>query len=137
MFYYFPAPLSDKSGIMESIDKMRPVMARSEARGMFDEWALEEGEDEEGAGDEKEGMERGEGEMNKGGEEEKGEGSKKGEEKKEEEKSAVFVNVVGWVDIDAHMRFQASEDFKANVHWVAAIEGLKGMDMHHVRLERV
>ena len=94
-------------------------MARSEACGVFDQWALEQGKSEEGK-------------ENKSVEKEK-----KGDENKKKEESTVWVNLVGWTDIDAHMRFQASEDFKENVHYVAAIEGLKGMAMHHVKLEKV
>lgn len=131
MLYYFHSPLTNKDAIMESIDKMRPVMARSEACGAFDEWVLDDLNNEKGGESEK-----GEGKK-KGEESERGQETEKGEEKKEGERSTVWVNLVGWTDIDAHMRFQASEDFKANVHWVTEIEGLKGMAMHHVKLERV
>lgn len=86
---------------MASMDKMRPVIGRSEALAVHDGWALEEMKNEKG------------------------------------DESTVYVNLVGWVDVDAHMRFQASEDFRGNVHWLLECEGLRGMEMWHVRLERV
>lgn len=99
---------------MASIDKMRPVIARSEALSVHDDWALEDRKNENRE------------------EDEKGEGNENGGEE-----SAIYVNIVGWVDVEAHIRFQASEDFRENVHWLLGIEGLRRMEMHHVKLERV
>ena len=53
------------------------------------------------------------------------------------EKKEIYVNVVGWTDVDAHMRFQASEDFKQNVHHLLNIKSLQQLEMHHVHLHRV
>lgn len=101
VLYYFPSPLVDKAAIMDSMDKMRPVIGRSEALAVFDGWALEDKKNEKG------------------------------------EKCTVYINAVGWVDIDAHMRFQASEDFKQNIHHLLGIESMLQLEMHHVQLHRV
>jgi hypothetical protein len=101
VLYYFPSPLTGKAAIMDSMDKMRPVIGRSEALAVHDGWALKDKENEKG------------------------------------EKSMVYVNVVGWVDVDAHMRFQASEDFKENIHHLLDIKSIQQMEMHHVQLHRV
>lgn len=49
----------------------------------------------------------------------------------------IFVNVVGWVDVDAHMRFQASEGFKQNIHHLMGLEDLQRLEMHHAKLHAV
>lgn len=101
VLYYFPSPLTGKAAIMDSMDKMRPVIGRSEALAISDGWALEDKKNEKG------------------------------------EKCAVCINVVGWVDIDAHMRFQGSEDFKQNIHHLLGIESMLQLEMHHVHLHKV
>lgn len=53
------------------------------------------------------------------------------------EMSEICFNAVGWVDVDAHMRFQASEDFKQNIHHLLDIKSLRQLEMHHIRLHRV
>ena len=53
------------------------------------------------------------------------------------EMSAFYVNVVGWVDIDAHRRMQASEDFKQNIHHLMGIKELQQLEMHHIMLSKV
>lgn len=100
VLYYFPSPLTGKADIMESMDKMRPVIGRSEALAVSDGWALEDKKNEKG------------------------------------EKCAIYINAVGWVDVDAHMRFQASEDFKQNIHHLLGIESMLQLEMHHVQLHR-
>ncbi|KAL8671616.1 MAG: hypothetical protein Q9168_003889 [Polycauliona sp. 1 TL-2023] len=50
---------------------------------------------------------------------------------------SIYVNMVGWVDVDAHMRFQASDDFKQNVHHIMGIEELGQVDLHHVEFSSV
>ncbi|KAL8847782.1 MAG: hypothetical protein Q9221_007181 [Calogaya cf. arnoldii] len=52
-------------------------------------------------------------------------------------KCSVYINAVGWVDIDAHMRFQASEDFKQNVHHIMDVQDLRQLEMHHVKFNTV
>ncbi|KAL8653587.1 MAG: hypothetical protein Q9210_002005 [Variospora velana] len=98
VFYHFPSDLTSKDKVMESIDKMRPVLARSEALVCFDGWAKDHITNRAG------------------------------------EKSQVYVNVLGWVDVDAHMRFQDSDDFKQNIHHLMDIRELRQLEMHHVKL---
>lgn len=50
------------------------------------------------------------------------------------EKSRMWVNVVGWKDVAAHMRMQASEDFAANAHHLMGITSIRGMEMYHTEL---
>lgn len=52
-------------------------------------------------------------------------------------KCSVYVNAVGWVDFDAHMRFQASDDFKQNVHHIMDLQDLRQLEMHHVKFNTV
>ncbi|KAL8644007.1 MAG: hypothetical protein Q9210_007468 [Variospora velana] len=103
VFFHFPADLTikDKDDVMKSIDKMRPVVARSEALSVFDGWAMEHTTNEAG------------------------------------EKIQFYVNLVGWVDVDAHMRFQSSDDFKQNVHHVMDIQEVRLFETHHVKLYAV
>ncbi|KAL8956757.1 MAG: hypothetical protein Q9193_005804 [Seirophora villosa] len=101
VFFHFPTDLPNKDEIMRSIDKMRPVVARSEALAVFDGWAMEDTADENG------------------------------------EKSRFYVNLVGWVDVDAHMRFQSTDDFKQNVHHLLDIPELRQLEMHHVKVYAV
>ncbi|KAL8752226.1 MAG: hypothetical protein Q9184_005801 [Pyrenodesmia sp. 2 TL-2023] len=98
VLYHFPSDLSNKEEVMESIDKMRPVLARSEALVCFDGWVMEQTTKNVG------------------------------------EKSQVYVNVLGWVDVDAHMRFQDSDDFKQNIHHLMDIRELRLLEMHHVKM---
>lgn len=81
VFFYFPSTLtaSDKDFNMSCIDKMQPVMERSEAFGVYDGWAMEDAV------------------LNPGPQASEGETNK------------VYVNVVGWVDVDAHMRFREAK----------------------------
>ncbi|KAL8918191.1 MAG: hypothetical protein Q9172_005533 [Xanthocarpia lactea] len=98
VFYHFPSDLTNKEGIMGSINKMRPVLARSEALACFDGWAMDHTTNDAGG------------------------------------KSQIYVNVLGWVDVDAHMRFQDSDDFKQNIHHLMDIQELQLLEMHHVKL---
>ncbi|KAI4252692.1 MAG: hypothetical protein L6R35_007578 [Caloplaca aegaea] len=107
VFLHFPAHLPNKADIKKSIDKMRPVVARSsEALSLFDEWSMEE---EHPTTDEEAG----------------------------EEKIQFYVNLLGWVDVEAHTRFQGSEDFKRNVHHLMGIPEIRRAEMHHVRFCKV
>ncbi|KAL8765250.1 MAG: hypothetical protein Q9209_007606 [Squamulea sp. 1 TL-2023] len=101
VFYQFPSDITNREGIMDSIDKMRPVLARSEALACFDGWATEHTANDAG------------------------------------EKSQVFINVLGWVDVDAHMRFRDSDDFKQNIHQMMDIREMRLLEMHHVKLHAV
>ena len=107
VFYYFPSALkpADRDSIMSSVDKMAPIMARSEALELYDGWALEDEVPNPAA--------------------DKG------------EKSQVFVNLVGWVDVEAHMQFQASEDFQLNIHHLLGIKELRHLDVFHAKLRSV
>ena len=91
---------------MASVDKMRPVMERSESLCVYDGWALE--------------MEVPSPVTTEG-----------------EEHCQVFVNVVGWVDVDAHMRFQASEDFGSNIHHLLGITEMRHTEFFHAKLIKV
>lgn len=46
----------------------------------------------------------------------------------------VYVNVVGWVDVEAHMRFQGSDDFGANIHHLLGIKEMLHTEIFHVSL---
>ncbi|MCJ1376983.1 hypothetical protein MMC17_000073 [Xylographa soralifera] len=107
VFFYLPSALtsSDKDAIMSSVDKMRPVMERSEALAVYDGWAVEEAVPNPGP-------QASEGEMSK-----------------------VYVNVVGWVDVEAHMRFQGSEDFGQNIHHLLGIKDMRYTEFLHVKLQ--
>ena len=86
---------------------MRPVVERSESLSVYDGWAVEEEVPNPGP-------DAGEGEKNK-----------------------VYVNVVGWVDVEAHMQFQGSEDFQQNIHHLLGIKELKHTELYHVKLHAV
>ncbi|MCJ1313683.1 hypothetical protein MMC25_007362 [Agyrium rufum] len=50
-------------------------------------------------------------------------------------KSKVFVNLVGWADVDAHMRFQGSEDFQQNMYHLMGLKDMKHTEFYHVKLQ--
>ncbi|MCJ1394839.1 hypothetical protein MMC18_007719 [Xylographa bjoerkii] len=107
VFFYFPSTLTsgDKDAIMSSVDKMRPVMERSESLALYDGWAVEEAVPTPGP------------------------------QASEREMSRVYVNVVGWVDVEAHMRFQGSEDFGRNIHHLLGIKDMRHTAVFHVKLQ--
>jgi hypothetical protein len=92
---------------MSSVDKMRPVMERSEALAVYDGWALEEAVPNPGP------------------------------QASEGEESKVYVNVVGWVDVEAHARFQGSEDFQQNIHHMLGIKEMRHTELYHAKLHAV
>ena len=53
------------------------------------------------------------------------------------EMNTLYVNAVGWVDIDAHMRTQASKDFKENIHYLMDIKEILHYEMHHTKLYKI
>ena len=55
-------------------------------------------------------------------------------EASEGEKSRVFVNLAGWADVEAHVRFQNSDEFKENIHYLVGIKELRYMELYHVNL---
>ena len=89
---------------MSSIDKMRPVMDRSESLAVYDGWAVENNVPYPGPG------------------------ASPGE------RSQVYVNVVGWTDVDAHVRSQGSEDFQQNIHHIFGIKELRHTELFHAKL---
>lgn len=125
VFFYFPATLTpaQRADIMASVEKMRPVIEASDAMGVYDGWALEDD-----IVSPLDGGKAGEGDGGKAGE---------GEEGKEGEKCQVFVNLVGWASVDAHMRFQGSEAFGQNIHHLLGIKEMRGTELFHVKLARV
>lgn len=50
---------------------------------------------------------------------------------------AFYVNLTGWVDREAHLRFMETEDFRENQHWFLDVEGLKGAEIVHARFYEV
>lgn len=106
VFFYFPSSLTDadKEEIMASVDKVRPVIERSESLAVFDGWALEE------------------------------EVPNPGPQASEGEKSRVFVNMVGWVDVEAHMRFQGSREFEENIHYLLELKDLRHIELYHAKM---
>jgi hypothetical protein len=109
VFFYFPSTLaaSEKSTIMCSFDKMRPVVARSEALAIYDGWAVET------------------------------DIPNPGPQAEEGEKCQVFVNLVGWVDVDAHVHFQGSEDFRQNIHHLLELKHMRHTELNHAKLYEV
>ena len=89
---------------MASVDKMRPIVKRSESLEVFDGWALEE------------------------------EVPNPGPRATGGEMSKVFVNLVGWVDVEAHERFQGSRDFKENIHHMLGIKEMRHTELYHAKL---
>ena len=53
------------------------------------------------------------------------------------ETSQVYVTVVGWVDIDAHVRFQASDDFLQNIHHILAVKGMRHTEIFHAKMQAI
>lgn len=96
---------------MASVDKMRPVIEASEAMGVYDGWAVETVP-----------KPASEGEI-------EGDGEK--------EMCSVLVNLVGWANVDAHMQFQGSEAFGANIHHLLGIKEMRGTELFHVGLRKV
>ena len=102
---------------MDSVSHMRPVVGRSEALTVLDGWATEEAvpaprlPTSETTGDK--------------------------QESGANDPSTVYVILVGWADVDAHSRFQASEDFKANIHWLLGIKELKGHELYHAKFYKL
>ena len=94
---------------MSSVDKMRPVMERSEALNVYDGWALEDEVPYVGPHPEKD----------------------KGD------KNKVYMSLVGWVDVEAHMRYQKSEDFLQNIHHMLGISEMKYTELYHVKMHKV
>ena len=109
VFNYVPSTLlpADIDGIMASVDKMRPIMERSEALGVYDAWAVEKAV------------------KNPAPHAFKG------------ETSQVYVNMVGWTDIEAHERLQASDDYKQNLHHLLGIKEMRHNELYHVKLQTV
>ena len=106
VFMYFPSTLSksEKGTIMSSVDKMRPVMGRSEALGVYDGWSVEDHVPNPGPN------------------------------ASPDKKSQVYVNVVGWADVEAHMRVQRSEEFRENIHHLMGIKEIRHSELFHVKL---
>ncbi|MCJ1317233.1 hypothetical protein MMC15_002556 [Xylographa vitiligo] len=96
VYFYFPSALTsgEKDVIMSSVDKMRPVMERSEVLAVYDGWAVEEAVPNPGP------------------------------QASEGEKSKVYINVCGWVDVEAHMRFTGTEDFGQNIHHLLGLKNI-------------
>ncbi|MCJ1404593.1 hypothetical protein MMC11_007819 [Xylographa trunciseda] len=103
--FFYFLASSDQDAIMSSFDKMRPAMERSEALAVYDGRAVEEAVPNPGP-------QASEGEMSK-----------------------VYVNLVGWVDVAAHMRFMASEDFGQGIHYLLEINEIRHTEYLHVMLQ--
>ena len=50
------------------------------------------------------------------------------------EKSRVWVNVVGWPDVAAHVRMTQSADFAENIHHLMGITSIRGTDVYHTKM---
>ena len=96
---------------MSSIEKLQPIMEHSESLSVYDGLAVVE---EEVPNRDPRRAKVSEGEMCK-----------------------VYVNAVGWVDVDTHMRFQGSEDFQQNIHHMLGIKEVKHMEFFHAKLHAV
>jgi len=48
----------------------------------------------------------------------------------------LFVGVIGWTSVDAHMDLRNSQEFKDNVHLIRS-EDIKGVEMYHVPLTEI
>ena len=51
--------------------------------------------------------------------------------------SGVYVNLVGWPDLEAHERYQQGEDLVANIPLVVGMQGLRHYELFHVKLHAV
>ena len=58
-----------------------------------------------------------------------------GPQASEGEKSKVYVNLVGWTEVDAHMRFMKTEDFQQNIHYLWEMKDMRHHEIYHVKLE--
>jgi hypothetical protein len=45
---------------------------------------------------------------------------------------ALFVALIGWPSVDAHLRFRETDEFKRNVGLIGDMGGLRKVDMFHV-----
>jgi hypothetical protein len=110
LFSYFPTDLSagGRAAVMAAVELMRPVITRSESLAAFDGWALET-----------------EVPCPKQG----GEG--------EPELCQVWVSLVGWVDLAAHMRMRASEDFQQNIHHLLGVKDMRHSEYMHAKFHAV
>jgi hypothetical protein len=109
VFYYFLSSLTDaqKDAIMSATEKFQPIMERSESLAVFDGWAVEENVPNPAS------------------------------QSGQKEESKVRVNVVGWVDVEAHMRFQQSQDFQENVHQIVGFKEMRHTELYHTQLQPV
>lgn len=54
----------------------------------------------------------------------------------EPEQCVVFVNIVGWVNKDAHMSFQGSQDFADNIHHLMGLKDVRNNEIYHVAFKK-
>ena len=112
--YFQPSPLlqAAKDAILDSLSHMEPVIERNGGlTGYRNGWAVE--------GLSAPLVERGD-----------VAGAIEGD-------CAVYVNLTGWVDREAHMRFMETEEFRENQHWFLDVEGLRGAEIVHARFFEV
>ena len=109
VFFYFPSTLSrgERETVMSSVIKIRPVMECSNALAVYDGWTLEETVPNPGP-------QASDGEM-----------------------SQVYMNLVGWTDVEAHAKFSNSEDFQQNIYHLLGIKEIRHTELFHVRLHAV
>ena len=111
--YFQPSPLPQaaKDAILDSFSHMEPIIERHGGlTGYRNGWAVE--------GLTAPLVERGDA------------GAIKGD-------CEVYVNLTGWVDREAHMKFMETEDFRENRHWFLDVEGLRGAEIVHARFYEV
>ncbi|KAL8834090.1 MAG: hypothetical protein Q9170_003926 [Blastenia crenularia] len=110
--YFRPSPLPPdlKAKNMDSFKQMKPVAERNGALTKFNPaWATEDGILAPLTGGEEDGGKEG---------------------------STVYVNLIGWDEVESHMRFMETEDFKENSHWLTDVEGMKGFELLHAKFFR-
>lgn len=61
----------------------------------------------------------------------------KGKVCREEEQALVYVTLVGWESIEAHVRTAQTEGFRREVGWLLEVEEMLGMVLMHVELKRM
>ena len=111
--YFQPSPLppAAKDAILDSFSHMEPVIERHGGlTGYRNGWAVE-------------GL--------------NAPLVEKGDKAAIEGDCAVYVNLTGWEDREAHLKFMETEDFKENQHWFLDVEGLRGAEIVHARFFEV
>lgn len=53
------------------------------------------------------------------------------------EATQVYISAVGWANVDAHWNWQATSDFKENIHYMMEADDLRHTHLFHVKLHQL